>query len=81
MSIYTVRDNVKNTIAGKELLLQNWNNRTDAEWEESGTHKLSMCKMLEINIDELKRILNDLEHCCIQASYDSWALNPERMGR
>ncbi len=69
MNIYTVRDNLKNTIAGKEALL--------AEYE-SQSEKMVIAGMLRLNIDELRRILKDVEQCCEKATADSWAKNPDR---
>jgi hypothetical protein len=76
MNIYTVRDNLKNTIAGKEMLLETYKNPSvlTKQIRETMTH------MLEINIDELKRILGDVEQCCEQATAASWATNPDRSG-
>ena len=73
MNIYTVRDNLCNTIAGKEALLTTLKGRR--------IPPESTIEFLEINIDELKKILADVEVCCTQATEASWALNPERMGR
>jgi hypothetical protein len=72
MNIHTVRDNLKTTIAGKEALLAEYENQSE---------KMVIAGMLRVNIDELKRILKDVEVCCEQATEASWALNPERMGR
>ena len=68
MNIYTVRDNLRNTIAGKEMLLETYKNPSvlTKQIRETMTH------MLEINIDELKRILQDVEVCCEQATAKSW---------
>ena len=57
MNIYTVRDNLKRTIAGKEQYLESV--------REGGTTTVShtISHMLNINIDELKRILADVEKC------------------
>jgi hypothetical protein len=52
MNIQTVAQNLKNTIAGKEILL--------AEYESKN---ILLAGMLRINIDELKRILQDVEQC------------------
>jgi hypothetical protein len=71
MNIHTVRDNLVNTIAGKELLL--------AGYEHDST-KMLIAGMLRLNIDELKRILADVEVCCEKATADSWALYPDRSG-
>ena len=62
MNIHNVRDNLVNTIAGKEILLANWR-----EFDPVGTsdrsHKATMVGMLELNIKELRRILDDVEQC------------------
>ncbi len=71
MNIYTVRDNLRNTIAGKEELLA-----LCPETEKN----INIRAFLKVNIDELRRILQDVEVCCKQASDDSWITNPDRMG-
>lgn len=72
MNIYTVAQNLRNTIAGKEELLSNLTSRR--------IPPEATIKFLEINIDELKRILADVEKCCDKATAYSWSLNPDRMG-
>jgi hypothetical protein len=59
MNIQTVATNLKNTIAGKEMLLETYKNPSilTKSIRETMTH------MLEININELKRILQDVESC------------------
>lgn len=79
MNIYTVRDNLKRTIAGKEMLLATYENPEVKAYPKAVRE--TMATMLEININELKDILKDVEVCCEQALEASWALNPERMGR
>jgi hypothetical protein len=59
MNIQTVAANLRVTIAGKERHLAAM--RTQTESLSSGWH--SIVGMLEINIDELKRILQDVEQC------------------
>ena len=55
MNIQTVADNLRNTIAGKEELLTNLKGkRIPPE---------VTINFLEINIAELKRILQDVEQC------------------
>ncbi len=71
MNIYTVRDNLRNTIAGKEALLKDYQCLREPS---------AVRDYLEINIDELKRILQDVEQCCEQATAASWATNPDRSG-
>ena len=56
MNIFVVRDNLKNTIAGKEAMLKGIAKDT--------TYGKIIEQMLEYNIDELKRILQDVEVCC-----------------
>jgi hypothetical protein len=54
MNIQTLAENLRNTIAGKELLLE----------LVSGTERnLNYRVLIEINIAELKRILQDVEQC------------------
>jgi cell fate (sporulation/competence/biofilm development) regulator YlbF (YheA/YmcA/DUF963 family) len=60
MNIQTVADNLRNTIAGKE--------KYRAEMREdivkyNQTENPAVAKFLDINIDELKRILQDVEQC------------------
>jgi len=55
MNINTVAENLRNTIAGKEELLADLKGRRIPP--EVSIH------YLEINIDELKRILQDVEQC------------------
>ena len=80
MNIYTVRDNLRNTIAGKEEYLRQCTNAAN-ELEGVQHHvAATMRDFLVINIDELRRILADVEKCCEKATADSWARNPDRMG-
>ena len=80
MNIQTVRDNLKNTIAGKERLFQTYN--SDLDYASDSEKALIRVKkdFLQINLEELKRILADVEQCCEKAIADSWALNPDRSG-
>jgi hypothetical protein len=54
MNTQTVAKNLRNTIAGKELLLE-----SVSETERN----LNYRALIEININELKRILEDVEQC------------------
>ena len=69
MNIYTVRDNLKNTIAGKEAYLGQMERDIVAY---NQTVNYTVAKFLRINIDELKKILADVEQCCEKATADSW---------
>ena len=86
MNIQTVADNLRNTIAGKERHLVSLNSvlaghhLTDTERTVCAT----TAKFLEVNLDELKRILQDVEQCEPslpgEGNNDSWITNPDRMG-
>ena len=56
MDIFTIKSNLENTIKGKEAMLAGL--RKD---ESAGYYVLS--NMLEINIEELEKILKDVEQC------------------
>ena len=76
-SIYQVRDNLKNTIAGKEQYLKGIQECIQGldELDDQGDtwfRATIVAEFLTINIDELKRILADVEVCCEQATADSW---------
>ena len=70
MNLSTVITNLKNTIAGKEMLLaqikEDLPNITDHT-----THHVSFVtsEFLQVNIDELKRILQDVEVCIADEIY------------
>ena len=82
MNIQTLADNLRATIAGKETMLDQLIQRKDVKREfHDQVAYFSTVEFLKVNIDELKRILQDVEVCCEQANEASWALNPERMGR
>ena len=81
MNIQTVRDNLLNTIAGKEALLANY-----VEREQNGTYPKTLeykgiCDMLELNINELKRILQDVEQCIPYREADAGVYGPEYQGQ
>jgi hypothetical protein len=62
MNIQTVADNLRVTIAGKEELLADLKGRRITP--EVSIH------YLEININELKRILQDVEQCIPRVEHD-----------
>jgi hypothetical protein len=57
MDIFTVRDNLKNTILGKEMLL-------DYVLPSKKLEHIVVRDFLKLNLDELKTILADVETCC-----------------
>lgn len=79
MNIYTVRDNLKNTISGKEKYLASLPNTRDMN-EGAAMAIEATRQFLEININELKVILFDVGKCCEQYSLMSWETNPDRSG-
>ena len=80
MNIQTVKKNLEQTIAGKEQYLAAViNGLQSAKGAERAALKTTKA-MLEINLQELKRILADVEKCCEKATLDSWRENPDRMG-
>ena len=78
MNIQTVATNLRNTIAGKEAHLAKM--REDIV-KYNQTVNYTVAKYLEVNIDELKRILQDVEVCCEQHTEMGWMISPERMGQ
>lgn len=70
MNIFTVRDNLRNTIASKEKMLAEY--RSALALSHLGPTPIvgaelavvATIEFLEINIAELKRILQDVETCC-----------------
>jgi CDP-diacylglycerol pyrophosphatase len=63
MNIQTVRDNLKNTIAGKKQHLKTLNGDLIAGDYVDRTVTKTTIEFLKINIAELKRILQDVEQC------------------
>ena len=80
MNISTVANNLRNTIAGKEALLKSIQAKSRQHGGVDAMVSGATIGFLEINIDELKRILQDVEVCVKQASDDSWITNPDRQG-
>ena len=79
MNIETVAENLRATIAGKEQMLAEFESttlRAGANLEAVYATK----EFLKLNIDELQRILKDVEQCVKKESDDSWITNPDRMG-
>ena len=69
MNIQTVATNLRNTIAGKEQMLALYKEKLEIgnyfkqEIKVNQTPEKITIKFLETNIDELKRILQDVEQC------------------
>jgi hypothetical protein len=82
MNIQTVRDNLKNTIAGKEELLAVFTKPENYDWlpQPDKTARDAVNAFLKVNIGELKRILQDVESCVAKDVEQSWRDNPDRSG-
>ncbi len=80
MNIYTVRDNLKNTIAGKEAMLEDYRKVRELASRDEDAALYATVSFLKVNIEELRRILAEVEVCCEKATADSWAMNPDRSG-
>jgi len=63
MSVYTVRDRLKITIKGKEAYLAELRDSKDLDTSMAIAVEAG-CAMLELNIKELQKILDDVEVCC-----------------
>ena len=81
MNIQTVAQNLRNTIAGKQEALALFESRRDIPRAPGDQMAMvATIKFLQINIDELKRILTDVEKCVAKDVEQSWRDNPDRMG-
>jgi hypothetical protein len=75
MNIQTVATNLRVTIAGKEELLALYKEKLEVgnyfkqEIRVNQTPEKITIKFLETNIDELKRILQDVEQCIPKSEY------------
>ena len=84
MNIHIVAQNLRDTIAGKEQALKEYNKALNVQIDplEVGERMAinATVEFLEINIAELKRILRDVETCCEKATEASWAGQVDRQG-
>lgn len=86
MNIQTVAQNLRNTISGKEQMLAEY--RSALALSHLGPTPIAGAELavvatiefLEINIAELKRVLQDVEKCVEKDAEQSWCDNPDRMG-
>ena len=84
MNISTVAQNLRNTIAGKEQALKEYNKAVNISIDPLDVGErmalTATIEYLEVNINELKRILQDVEKCVEKDVEQSWRDNPDRMG-
>lgn len=79
MNIQTVANNLRNTIAAKEKYLASLGSTRDMH-EGAAMAIEATRQFLEININELKVILFDVEKCIAKDVEQSWRNDPDRMG-
>ena len=85
MNLQTVAENLRNTIAGKEKHLSGLQEcirgleAIDCQ-DDSWFRATVTVEFLQINVDELKRILADVESCVAKDVEQSWRDNPDRSG-
>ena len=77
MNIYTVRDNLKRTIEGKQAYLEEVRQaRAEAGYGPGDLAKdaslFATQEFLKENIRELTLILKDVTECCVKATEASW---------
>jgi len=63
MSIQTVASNLRNTIADKEAMLADYQEVRKLASRGEDMALYATVSFLKVNIDELKRILKDVEQC------------------
>ena len=68
MNIYTVRDNLIQTIEGKERMLADYQEVRKLASRGEDMALYATVSFLKVNIDELKKILKDVETCCEKAT-------------
>jgi hypothetical protein len=82
MNIQTVAQNLRNTIAGKEAMLASHTKYLQSAGTSGGENMaiLATVEFLKVNINELRRILRDVESCVAKDVEQSWRENPDRSG-
>ncbi len=80
MKIETVAENLRDTIAGKELLVAHYRKVAANQGNALDNINIAFAGFVQDNVDELKRVLQDVEQCVKKESDDSWITNPDRMG-
>ena len=80
MNISTVAENLRNTIAGKELLVAHYRKVAANQGATLDNVNIVFAGFVQDNVDELKRVLQDVEQCVAKDVEQSWRDNPDRMG-
>ena len=80
MNLSTVIANLKTTIAGKEKYLEEVRKARSLASREEDHALFATQEFLKLNIQELTKILADVEQCEARDVEQSWRDNPDRMG-
>ena len=84
MNLQTVITNLRNTIAGKEEALDEYNKALNVRIDplDAGERMaiIATVEYLKINIAELNRIMDDLVECQVKGIELTWRDNPDRSG-
>jgi hypothetical protein len=80
MNIETVASNLRTTIAGKVKHQVELEYALTLATTGERMALIATLEYLKINIDELKRILQDVEQCVAKEVEQSWRDNPDRSG-
>ena len=81
MNIQTVAENLRATIAGKEQLVAHYREVAANQGNALDNVNTVFAVFVQDNINELRRILKDVEQCVKKESDDSWITNPDRIDR
>ena len=63
MNIETVAENLRNTIAGKELLVAHYRKVAANQGNALDNINTAFAGFVQDNVDELRRVLKDVEQC------------------
>ena len=63
MNIETVAENLRNTIAGKELLVAHYRRVAANQGNALDNINTAFAGFVQHNVDELRRVLKDVEQC------------------
>ncbi len=73
MNIQTVANNLRNTIAGKEQMLTEYQEARKLATMSEDSALFATVSFIKVNIAELQRILQDVEQCLPSMSnYEKW---------
>lgn len=78
-SIYQIRDNLKSTIAGKQEMLSQYRDAQKTTMGAEDAAIFAVMQFLKANLEELNKILADVEKCCEKTAAESW-IGVDRQG-